>query len=254
MHPILMKFAAFNIYSYGAMIAIGFATATLCIYMRAGKAGLDKQKMLDLVVLILISGVIGARILYVALNAGRYAANPLEVFDLSKGGLIWYGGFFLALSAMAIFIARNRLNFWAVGDMISPYVALAQAFGRIGCFLNGCCYGAEAPAAFRMAVIFPGEECYRIPAQLYSAAALLLIFLILRYWQDRRHFGGEIFLGYCILYSYKRIMIEFLRGDNPRVVFGMTFSQAVSAVVLAVSITLLTHKANEWKKKRSNSR
>lgn len=237
MHPILFKLGPVTVYSYGVFVALGFAAAALLIYRRAGKFGIIKENAADLVVLILVSGIAGARLLYIFLNAQYYRDNPAEIINLSRGGLVWYGGFFAALCASIVYIRRKNIGFWNAMDLIVPYVALAQAFGRIGCFFNGCCYGING-----------------VPAQLYSAMLLIFIFVILRLWQDRRRFEGEIFFGYCILYSVKRFGIEFIRGDNPKIFLGLTISQVISLAVIFVVIPLFINKAYRWNAKDTASK
>jgi len=253
MHPTLIKFANLTIYSYGFMVALGFSIATLLIYKRASEVGLDKNKVIDMAIITLVGGIVGARLFYILLNTGYYAARPFEIFDLSKGGLVWYGGFIVGLISLIAYAKRNGIKAWAGADLIAPYVALAQSFGRIGCFLNGCCFGIEAGHSHPFGVVFPGDGIMRHPSQLYSAAALLGIFVILRMWQDREHFPGEVFLGYCILYAVKRFVMEFMRGDNPHIFYGLTISQCISLAVGAVAIIFFLYKAIKWKRESSGS-
>ena len=254
MYPVLFKIGPFTVYSYGTMVAIGFALAVFFTYSRARLFSLDKNKMMDLCVLMLISGVAGARILYILLNFSYYVSTPAEILNLSKGGLVWYGGFFAVLFSAIVYVKKMKLDFWAVADLFAPYFALAQGFGRIGCFLNGCCYGKEVSPGSLFAVTRCGETVSRLPVQLYAALSLFLIFGILRIWQDRRKFPGEIFLGYCILYSCKRFGIEFLRADNPKILFSLTMSQIISIAVLGVSLGFFIYKAKAWKKRTLNSK
>ncbi|MDD5422148.1 MAG: prolipoprotein diacylglyceryl transferase [Candidatus Omnitrophota bacterium] len=254
MHPIILQFGSITIYSYGVMVALGFGLAALLVYRRAPSFGIDRDKVMDLAILILVSGIIGARVFYILLNYKYYMADPLEMLNLSKGGLVWYGGFIASLAALIVYIARKSLDFWAVADLLAPYLALAQSFGRIGCFLNGCCYGAITSAANPFAICFPAEVALRQPSQLYSALVLFLIFVVLRLWQDTKHLTGEIFLAYCLLYSAKRFAMEFYRGDNPRIVFGLTISQGISVLIFALSLLLFIYKGIEWQKKRSASK
>ena len=254
MHPILFKIGPLTIYSYGAMVALGFGLATLLIYARAAKFGLDKDKIIDLVIIILVVGIIGARALYVFLNLPHYMANPMEVPNLSKGGLVWYGGFLSALFAAIWYIRKKRIDFWAVADLMAPYIALAQSFGRIGCFLNGCCYGIEVAPGSPFAVTFPCESISRQPTQIYSSIALFSIFVILMLWQERRHFYGEIFLCYCLLYSFKRFFMEFLRGDNPHLMLGLTLSQYISIAIFLASLLVFLYKVIKWKENPSGSK
>jgi len=243
MHPILLKLGSFTVYSYGVMVAVGFCLAAFLACARASKFGMSRDAALDVLIFALASGIAGARILYILLNLGYYRANPAEILNLSKGGLVWYGGFAAALLASIWFIRRKGLDFWSVSDLLAPYIALAQAFGRIGCYLNGCCYGVAASHGFP----FYGRH----PAQIYSAILLLIIFAVLFRWQGARRFSGEIFLGYCALYSCKRFFIEFLRGDNSRIILGLTMSQLISAAVLLAALWIFKTRADEWKKKLS---
>ena len=254
MHPVLLKFGSFTVYSYGVMVAIGFAVATIFIYARAAKFGLDREKCVDLAIIILVFGILGARLLYVLLNISLYIANPIDIIMLSKGGLVWYGGFFSAFLAMIVYIKLNRFSFWSVVDLIAPYIALAQGFGRIGCFLNGCCYGIKVPSGFPIAVTFPSDIDPRLPAQLISAGLLFLIFVILIIWQNASRFAGEISLGYCILYSSKRFGMEFLRGDNPKVLFGLTVSQLISLAIFIAALAIFIVRAGSCKKRPTISK
>lgn len=245
MHPILLKVNSLNVYSYGFMVAMGFIVAVFLMCRSAGRFNLDKDRIMDLSIIVLVAGVIGARTLYIILNPKYFIANPLEIPMLAKGGLVWYGGFLTALFAMMIYVRRKGYGFFEVADFFVPYLALAQAFGRMGCFLNGCCYGIEASPGYPFAVIFPQDPFSRHPTQIYAAAALILIYIILRIWQERPHFTGVIFLAYCLLYSGKRFLIEFVRGDNPRVIMGLTLSQAFSFVIFLVALFLFVRLRNQ---------
>jgi phosphatidylglycerol:prolipoprotein diacylglycerol transferase len=251
MCPILFKIGPLSLYSYGIMVALGFAVAIAFIYRRAAEFGLDAEKVIDYAILVLITGLSGARLAYVLLNYGYYSARPAEIFNISKGGLVWYGGFIAAALMSVWFVRVKRLDFWSASDLVAPYIALAQALGRIGCFLNGCCYGSEAPASYPAGVIFPEDMVLRHPTQLYSASALLLIFVALRLWQDRRHFDGEIFLAYCMLYADKRFIVEFLRGDNPKLFLSLTVSQIVSVILFSAAAGLFMYRSHIWKTGRS---
>lgn len=254
MHPTLLKLGVITVYSYGVMVAIGFALSTVLIYYRANKFGIDKEKSVDLVVLILISGILGARLLYVLLNFSFYRANPLEAIMLYKGGLVWYGGFICALAITVLYTRLNKMKLWLILDLIAPFAALAQAFGRIGCFLNGCCYGIKVAPGTSFGVALPCESDPRIPVQLISAGVLFVIFALLIVWQNRRRFAGEVALAYFLLYSAKRFIVEFLRGDNPKIFLGLTISQIISAAIFASAITVFIIKRKQWKKSLTISR
>lgn len=247
MHPVIIKIGPLCIYSYGLMVALGFAAATLLAYRHADDFGIDKERVIDLGIVMLVCGIVGARIVYIVLNFQYYARNPMEIVNLTKGGLVWYGALIFGMIAAAWHVHKKKISFWTAADLFAPYIALAQAFGRIGCLLNGCCYGSVAPSGSILNIVFPGESAFRYPTQIFSAMALLLIFAILRIWQDRRHFIGEIFLGYCLLYSVKRFIIEFFRGDNPRIFHGLTISQLISVAIFIVCFGLFIYRCLKWK-------
>jgi phosphatidylglycerol:prolipoprotein diacylglycerol transferase len=249
MHPIIFSTGCLSVYSYGAAVAAGFAVACLLAYNRAADFGLDKSRIIDIFIVMLVSGIAGARIFYIFLNPAYYIANPVEMLKLSKGGLVWYGSFAGGLAGGWLYVRLNRISFWTAADLISPYIALAQSIGRIGCFLNGCCFGKEVPADFVFGVRFPHEAVLRHPTQLYSSLAMLLIFILLRLWQERRRFPGEIFLGYCILYSSKRFLTEFLRGDSGGFFRGLTLFQVISAAVFLTALAALTSRVFLWKRR-----
>jgi len=248
MHPILIRLGPLTIFSYGVMVALGFGLATFLICINAKKHNLNKNSVIDLFILMLLSGLIGARLFYVLLNIDYYLTNPIEVLNLSRGGLIWYGGFLSGLATAAWYIRRKRIDFWIAADFAIPYIALAQSLGRIGCFLNGCCFGIEASSDFQFGVVFPGSPVLRHPTQIYSSLALLILFIVLRIWQDLPHFKGEIFLGYCVLYSLERFFMEFLRADNPRIISGLTFSQIISAIIFILALTVFVNKDIGWRR------
>ncbi|NQT47235.1 MAG: prolipoprotein diacylglyceryl transferase [Candidatus Omnitrophica bacterium] len=239
MHPILFKIGPVEIYSYGVMVALGFLAATFLAARNAEKAGLDPTKIVDLFLWILISGLIGGRLLYVAMNIEGYILNPLDIVMLNKGGLIFYGGLITAFLAAVYFVKRNGMPVMKVADLIAPYIALGQMAGRVGCFLNGCCWGKISNSIF--ALHFIGTPFRRHPAQLYSALLLLAIFLFLRSLHRKdRAFSGQIFLTYLLLYSAMRFLIEFIR-DEPIIFLGrFTLSQGISAGIFLLSVALYT--------------
>jgi phosphatidylglycerol---prolipoprotein diacylglyceryl transferase len=248
MHPIIAHIGSFYIYSYGLMVAVAVATATLLVYKHSPEFGLDKEKIVDFVIAVLIGGIVGARIFYVLLNIRYYLARPSEIINITKGGLVWYGAFFVGILVGIWFVKRNNINFWIGGDLFAPYIALAQGIGRIGCFLNGCCYGSPAPSDHVFAVVFPDDSVFRHPTQIYSAITLIALFMVLRIWQNKRRFNGEIFLGYGMLYSLARFGLEFIRGDNPRILAHLTISQLISIAIFAVCLIVFIYRFRVWKK------
>lgn len=219
MHPVLFKIGPFPVYSYGAMLALAFLICSFLAKRRAASIGMDGGKILDLTVVLIISGVIGGRLMFVLLDLEYFKTRPLDIFKLWEGGLVWYGGFILAVISGAAFLRINKMPMLKTADLMMPYVALGQAIGRIGCFLNGCCYG----------------KSITLPTQLFESAAMFIVYLILR---RRVPSNGRTFFLYLILYSVFRFFIEFLRGDNMLVIMGLTFSQFISIIVLTAAAIL----------------
>ncbi len=233
-----------TIYSYGAMVALAFFVFMSLTLKRAEIEGINKDKLLDLGLILLVSGIIGARLFFVFSNLDFFISNPIEVIMLQHGGLVFYGGFLAALSAAVIFIRLKRLDFWQIADLFAPYIALGHAIGRIGCFLNGCCYGKKAEF---LGVHFPEIEGNVWPTQLISSLSLFVLFFVLINLRKKSHYKGYLTLNFFMFYSLGRFCIEFLRGDNPSVFFGLTVAQVISIPIFVISLVMLITKESKWK-------
>lgn len=236
MHPILLKIGPITIYSYGLMLAFGIILAALFAERHAAGAGIAKERIADLVFWVVICGLIGARVFYVLINLDSYLKEPLEIFKIYKGGLVFHGGFIFGFSAAWVFIKKNKLPFLKTLDIVSIYVPLAHGFGRIGCFLNGCCYGK--PTSFFLKTVFPNLIMPVHPTQLYSAFLLFLIFGILFFLEKRKTFAGQVFFSYLMLSGLARFFIEFLRADTQIFIGYVTIFQIISFVLFLSGLFL----------------
>ena len=232
MHPILFSFGPFHLYSYGLMLAIGFLAAMAFAERQAQAAKLDPQKIQTLGLVSLIAGLVGARIGYILLNLPFFMDQPAEIFRVDHGGLVFYAGLLAGVAAGIFQIRKSKLPLWVTLDLMIPSVVLAHAFGRVGCFLNGCCYGK--PSTLPWVVRFPGDLVARYPTQLYEVAALLAIFFLLRRVGGRSTRPGTVVLIYGLAYGTWRFFVEFLRGDNPIVGGGLTVFQWWSILLVLV--------------------
>ena len=232
MYPLICKIGPLTIYSYGIMLIFAFLISTYLASKKAGAIAIEPEIIFNLSFIVLIFGIIGSRLLYVIFNVDYYIKSPLEIIKLWEGGLSWFGGFFLGSTAAIIYIRRNGLPIYKTLDLLIPFLALGQSIGRIGCLLNGCCYGRQVS----WGLYFPVHDRVLIPTQLFSSLAMLFIFVILRIFQERTHRDGEILFTYLILYSIRRILIEIWRADNKLVIFGLTYFQIISIVILLLSI------------------
>lgn len=243
MHPVLVRIFGVPIYSYGLFLALAFLICIILILRRAVSIGINPHEILDLSLYIIISGVIGARLLYVILDFKYYIMHPLEIFLLNKGGLTFYGGFILAVVIGAIVARKRKLPILLITDLFFLYLPLGQAIGRIGCFLNGCCYGKPTESIF--GVQFPeysfaanqfGVSHWVYPTQIYSSLFDLLIFVILGIRIKYKKYNGQIILYYIFLYGTARFLLEYLRADNPAVFYGLNIPQIASILMIIIAV------------------
>jgi phosphatidylglycerol:prolipoprotein diacylglycerol transferase len=240
MYPIFFRIGPITVYSYGLMLALAFIISTYLARRHALRQNFPQEIIFDLASYILVSGIIGARLFYVIINFAEYKSRPFEILMLQRGGLSFYGGALGAFLASIWFVRRRRISFYKIADLISPFVALGQAVGRLGCLLRGCCFGAVINRGLR--IKFPDEVVYRHPTQIYAAIIDLLIFLWLGRLSREKHFAGKIFLSYLIFYSLKRFFMDFLRADVQPLYLKLTIFQIFSLLVFALSYIIFFYK------------
>jgi phosphatidylglycerol:prolipoprotein diacylglycerol transferase len=241
MHPEICKIGPFTFYSYGLMFAVALIVSAMPAASQAKQKGIHLDIIFNLSFVLAVSGIGGARIFYIIQNLGYYLHNPVEMIMLQHGGLSWFGGLILGSIAGIIYIRKQKLSVYPLLDLVAPFIALGQAIGRIGCLLNGCCFGKESPAG----LYFPAHNAFLVPTQIFSSLSLLLIFIILRFLQGRPYKPGGIFFTYLLLYAVKRFFIEFWRADNTVIFSGMTLFQLISILIFFLSFIklLLINKA-----------
>lgn len=245
MYPILLKIGPINIYAWGFMLAIAVIIAVVGISKIFARKGYDRDIVLDLVIIMVLAGVFGARVFYVLIYQWDvFISNPLIFFSFKGGiyGLVWYGGFLGGLIACLIYTHKKKYPFWEFADICAPFAALGYAIVRIGCFLNGCCYGKATNSIF--GVVFPYIDLLpRHPTQLYSSATNLLIFSFLLWYLPRKKYTGQITIMYLFLYSIYRFVLEFFR-DNLVMYGQLSTSQTYSVILFVVAIILFL-----WRRK-----
>lgn len=234
MLPEICQIGPFTIYSYGLMLVSAFFICALLSARQARIERMDGEQIFNLLFFIFICGVIGSRVFYCLMNFSFYLVHPLEIIMLQHGGMAWFGGLIFGSGGAIWFIRKHKMDLLKVLDLIVPFIALGQAIGRIGCLLNGCCFGRES----EFGLYFKTLNQVLIPTQLYSSLLLILIYIYLRFRQVRQHLPGEILCSYLFLYSLKRFFIEFLRNDSPRDFYGMTFFQILCLLVFLLSLAI----------------
>ncbi len=221
------------------MIAIGVIVAVLVAIYRAKKAGIDPEVILDLVLIGLICGFGGGKILYLIVEWKDFIKSPMTY--LGGGGFVVYGGIILALIVGAVYFNLKKKDPLIVMDLIMPEVSIAQGFGRIGCFLAGCCYGRITDSVF--GVVFPEGSLAPagvklIPTQLIMSAGNFLIAGILLIAATKLKKRGQILSLYLILYAVGRFAVEFLRNDHRGAVGVFSTSQFISLFIVIIGIGL----------------
>lgn len=232
MMPVIWTCPLVTIYTYGLLVAVAFIISSWLITKEAARQGLPAETVSTWTLVLLACGILGARILYVILNWQDFAGDLLEIFKLQHGGLIWFGGFAGSLIGGIVFLRMRQLPVLKVLDICAPYVALAQAIGRIGCFYNGCCYGK--PSIF--GIYFPVHEQVLFPSQILDSLTLLAVFVLLKIMKVSR--DGRVFAAYLMLVSVQRFVLEFVRGDIRPFYFHLSFYQWVCAGLFALGVVL----------------
>ena len=138
MLPILFRIGPFSLHTYGVFVALGFLAGITFALREARKSGINREKIFDLFFYIVLAAIVGSRILYVLLNFHQYREDPIGVIRIWEGGLVFYGGFILAVGVTIWYVRRNELELWPVADILAPSIALGHFFGRLGCFFAGC--------------------------------------------------------------------------------------------------------------------
>ena len=242
MFPNLFSIGPFTLHTYGLLVATGFLSGLL-ITVRIGKTqGINPQHVMDMGFFIIISAIIGSRILYVFINFSHYIQNPLDIFKIWHGGLVFSGGLIGVILVSALYVRKRNITLWQMADLWSPAIALGQAIGRIGCLMAGCCYGK--PTGSQVSIIFTDPHSLAPvniplqPTQIYSSISGFLIFGILLALQSKRKFDGQIFLWFLIMHSTARLFIERLRGDDRGILLGgdMSITQFATLAILFASI------------------
>lgn len=219
MDKIAIQLGPLPIHWYGVFVALGFGLGLWNASRRAPKAGIPPEAVWDSGLWIIIGTIIGARLLYVITYWEKdFAGRPFtEIFMVHHGGLVFYGGFIGAVLCAIIFLIVKKLAIWKFGDVMAPGIALGYAIGRIGCLMNGCCYGKAT--AVPWAIRFPNHEetggASVHPTQVYETLLNLPLYLFLAWLFPRRKFDGQVFATYLMGYAIMRSIVEFFRGDYP---------------------------------------
>ncbi|MGH9341930.1 MAG: prolipoprotein diacylglyceryl transferase [Acidobacteriota bacterium] len=250
MYPELIDLGPITLHTYGLLLAVAYLVAISLAAYLAEKDGIPREKAWDIGFIVIISAIVGAKLLLVITDVGGYLNQPSRFLSLEfwQAGGVYYGGLIGAVAGASFYIWRNpKLPYWKVTDAAAPAIALGQSIGRLGCLAAGCDYGK--PTDLPWAITFTSEYANRYvgvplntplhPTQLYESLATFLIFVALLWTYGRRQFPGQIFALYLGLYGLARFGLEFFRGDIDRgFVFGgvLSTSQFISLLIVPLAI------------------
>ncbi|MBQ9828644.1 MAG: prolipoprotein diacylglyceryl transferase [Lachnospiraceae bacterium] len=241
MHKDLFSIGPVTVHGYGLFIAIGVVVALLVAMYRAKRRGLDSDLVFNITLLVAVTGILGAKLLYIIMNWSEFIKDPVS--GLTEGFVV-YGGIILGIAAGFIYLKFKKAVFSDYFDIIMPGVAIAQGFGRIGCFMAGCCYGIPCDGPF--CVKFPADSLAPsgvnlFPSQLVSALGNFLIAAILIYASRKMKYSGHTGALYVALYAAGRFVIEFFRSDERGHIGPLTTSQFISILMMTAAIVLFIY-------------
>ncbi len=234
MQPICFHVFSWPIYWYGVMVALAFVLAVAHWNFWGRRQGREPGFGSELALWLVLGGILGARLAYVAANWPEYAARPLRILYIREGGLVFYGGLFGGVAALLLFSRLKKEPLLPLADFAISAIPLAHAVGRIGCFLNGCCYGC--PTAVKWGVFLEGAV--RHPTQLYEALINVIVYAWMGFVLSKKPRPGVLLSLYLVTYPAGRFVVEFFRGD-PRIQWmGLNLAQFTSLAMMAAGVAL----------------
>jgi len=248
-HPILFSAGPVTIYSYGVLLASAYLLGLWLAVRRARAAGVDPNRIMDLLIWVIIAALVGAKALLFIVDFNHFTSSWEEFSTLLRSGGVFYGGLIAAIVVCIWQLRKHRLPLWKSGDLFAPGIGLGYMVGRLGCLMAGCCYGKPTDVAWAITFTDPAANLNvgtplnvaLHPTQLYEAGAGLILLVAMLILEKRPgHFAGRTFWSFAFLYSVLRFVIEFYRGDDRGLVFNMiSTSQFISLVLAPISIFML---------------
>lgn len=257
MHPVLFDVGGITVYGYGFMIVLGVLGGVAYMFFQGrSDVGLTFDQANTLFLLIFIAAFVGGKFFLLLENPSLYLNAPRKL--LTGRGFVFYGSFLFAVPTMLWFFRKHNLNAYKMLDVMAIVTCIVHMFGRLGCFMAGCCYGK--PTTGSLGITFTDAACQAplhtplVPTQLLEAGYIFLVMVTLLIIKSRfQKFYGQLFLLYLMLYAVGRSVLEIFRGDVARgfIVNGyLSHSQFIALVVVAVAVVVYVR----WSKKNVRSR
>jgi phosphatidylglycerol:prolipoprotein diacylglycerol transferase len=268
MHPVLIKLGPFAVRTYGFLLTLAFVSGILFSALRAKKRGLGIEWIPDLSLIVLISAIVGSRFFYVIYHLEEFEGRVLDMInpiqstgEIGIGGLSMFGGLVLAIFCGIVYVHKKKLGVWRIADVVAPSIMLGLGIARIGCFLNGCCFGL--PSGSCLAVVFPYNspagyvfpDTSIFPIQLAASFLGFFIFGVLLLAERFKSFDGFTFWLMLILYSVARFTIDFFRYYEESMIFtrignaDITVNQALIVLIFLFSLFMWIYQRKKAKRK-----
>ena len=249
MFPDLFSLGPITVYTYGVVLAAAYLLGLQLAMRRARARGMDPNRALDLGIAIIISALVGAKLLLVLVDFDHFRQNPSEIFSLVRSGGVFYGGLIAAILVAFWYMRKHRMPLWETTDIFAPGISLGHAIGRLGCLAAGCCYGHTTSVPWAITFTNPAAAANvgtplnvpLHPTQVYESVTELAILAFLLLTEKKgRPFPGRTFWSYLLLYGISRFVIEFFRGDPRGMVFdGISTSQFIALIFVPISLVML---------------
>lgn len=254
MRIILFDIFGIKIKSYGLMIAIGIIVASSLLIKSGKKKKMDEDSLLNLIIFTVIGGVLGGKLLFIITEIKDILKDPSILLNFGYGFVV-YGAIMGGALTIYLYCKRKKWNGLELIDMTVPGLALAQGFGRIGCFLAGCCYGAETTSS--IGVVFPKGSLapsgvHLHPTQIYSSIFDFILGFFLLYYAKKEREKGKVTGMYLMIYSIGRFIVEFFRNDPRGSVGSLSTSQFIAIFTLIIGIIIFNAK-NIFKGEKKNA-
>ncbi len=225
MLPVLFKIGTFEVHSYGVMMVVAFIAAIAVAQVRATRYGLTRNQVGDLCFWCLLAGVIGARLVFIVQDWDYYAKHTSELWSLQFRGLTSFGGLLFGMIAAVIWAVKHKVSAWAILDLAAPAFVIGHAIGRIGCLLNGCCFGDACPPNLPWGIHVENSSVLHHPAQAYDTLMNLAVLGYLLYREKRGLNLGQLAGLGLSLHGLTRVIYEFWRaGSDAQVTAGESSS------------------------------
>jgi len=266
MHPVLFRIGHLAIRSYGFFLVVAFLVGIWLALKRVKKSDIETGSIIDLAILVLVSSIVGSRLFYVVFHLeefeGRFwdIINPIHPGeDIGIGGLSMVGGVVLAILCGLVYLYIKKMKVWKIADIVSPSFILGLSIARIGCLLNGCCFGKptgsflgvifplDSPAGY----VFPSTPIY--PTQVFSSFGAVAILAVLLYLERYKNFDGFVFWLMLMLYSVNRFILDFFRFYEPSTTFTFFQMKFSSNQVTLFFVFLISLAMFIWFKKRGKT-